>query len=124
MAIEKRSENHTYGWGVPMTIGILLVIGGTFALAATALTSVVSSKGKTVKASTCGVLAALVAASLGAGCDGTSDAEREPELTLGEVSQAVTYSPQAVPNNTSKRVFVHVMPWFEAKATWGSPIIH
>ena len=42
MALESRSMNHTHGWGLPMTIGILLVIGGMFALAATALTSLVS----------------------------------------------------------------------------------
>jgi hypothetical protein len=34
---------------------------------------------------------------------------------VGTVSQAITYYPQAVPhNNTSKRVFMHYMPWFEA----------
>jgi len=42
MAVETGSGNHTHGWGVPMTIGVLLVLGGVFALAATALTSVVS----------------------------------------------------------------------------------
>lgn len=42
MGIETRSGTHTHGWGLPMTIGILLVIGGMFALAATVLTSLVS----------------------------------------------------------------------------------
>jgi uncharacterized membrane protein HdeD (DUF308 family) len=42
MAFEKRTGNHTHGWGVPITIGILLVVGGMFALAATSLTSLVS----------------------------------------------------------------------------------
>lgn len=42
MAIESGSGNHTHGWGWPMTIGILLIVGGTFALGATALTSLAS----------------------------------------------------------------------------------
>jgi len=65
--------------------------------------------------------ATLVAAALFAGCSVDSGASTagaaEPEPVFGEVSQAVTYSPQPVSNNTAKRVFMHVMPWFEAKAT-------
>ncbi|HXK16347.1 MAG TPA: hypothetical protein VNG33_00985, partial [Polyangiaceae bacterium] len=64
--------------------------------------------------------AALVAATLSAACGAGSGANGEPsagEPTFGELSQAVTYTPQAVTNNTSKRVFMHLMPWFEAKAT-------
>lgn len=66
------------------------------------------------------VSAALVSAALAAGCSAapTDDAEvTENEPLFGEVSLAATYSPGAVSNNTSKRVFMHVMPWFEAKAT-------
>ena len=44
--------------------------------------------------------------------DGAAEAE-----AVGSVSQAVIYAPQAVANNTSKRVFMHYMPWFEAKTT-------
>jgi len=35
-------RNETHAWGVPMILGILLIIGGTFALAANVLTSIVS----------------------------------------------------------------------------------
>jgi uncharacterized membrane protein HdeD (DUF308 family) len=35
-------ESRTHTWGVPMALGILLVIGGTFALMASVLTSYVS----------------------------------------------------------------------------------
>lgn len=41
----RRSEtayHHGHGWGWPMAIGILLIVGGVFALFATALTSLVS----------------------------------------------------------------------------------
>ncbi|HWZ89166.1 MAG TPA: carbohydrate-binding domain-containing protein, partial [Polyangiaceae bacterium] len=69
-----------------------------------------------MKARTYGfVSAALVSAALATGCSAASTGDEEHSGVV--VSQAVTYSPQAVPNNTSKRVFVHVMPWFEAKAT-------
>jgi hypothetical protein len=60
----------------------------------------------------------LVAGLLAAACGQTggtgAGAERE---AVGTVSQAVTYAPQAVSNNTSKRVFMHLMPWFQAKST-------
>ena len=42
MEFGTRSGNQPHGWGLPMTIGILLTLGGVFALSATALTSVVS----------------------------------------------------------------------------------
>jgi len=42
MALDTHSGAHINGWGVPMTIGILLIIGGIFALSATVLTSLVS----------------------------------------------------------------------------------
>src|SRR4051794_30055371 len=42
MALGTRSRSHTHGWGVPMTIGVLLVLGGMVALGATVLTSMVS----------------------------------------------------------------------------------
>src|SRR5688572_25571616 len=76
---------------------------------------------QTVKAFTRGfVSCALVAAALGAGCSAApgDDVQAGSEQPVfGEVSLAATYSPQAVANNTTKRVFMHVMPWFEAKAT-------
>ena len=46
--IEARSPGETgrggrtYEWGIPMTMGILLIVGGTFALFASVLTSIVS----------------------------------------------------------------------------------
>jgi hypothetical protein len=46
----------------------------------------------------------------GTDAPGSVDAE-----DVGSVKQAVTYAPQPVANNTSKRVFMHYMPWFEAK---------
>ena len=78
------------------------------------------SKGKPVNARNSGfVSAAVVFAALATGCSAASngDAERGASEPYGQVSQTVTYSPQPVSNNTSKRVFMHVMPWFEAKAT-------
>jgi uncharacterized membrane protein HdeD (DUF308 family) len=41
MGIETRSRK-THTWGLPMTIGVLLIFGGMFALGATAMTSLVS----------------------------------------------------------------------------------
>ncbi|MBS1124793.1 MAG: hypothetical protein H6Q90_7021 [Deltaproteobacteria bacterium] len=41
-ARSQRSPGHTRGWGVPMAIGIVLMLGGTFALFASVLTSIVS----------------------------------------------------------------------------------
>src|SRR4051812_40659900 len=66
------------------------------------------------------VVAALIPSILCAACGAGSDTGEVPvagNSAFGELSQAVTYSPQAVSNNTSKRVFMHVMPWFEAKST-------
>ncbi|HWZ92213.1 MAG TPA: hypothetical protein VNW92_25290, partial [Polyangiaceae bacterium] len=37
---------------------------------------------------------------------------------MGEVQQLVTYAPQPVAHpNTTKRIFMHYMPWFEANGT-------
>lgn len=40
--METVGRNDTRAWGVPMTLGILLIVGGVFALAANVLTSIVS----------------------------------------------------------------------------------
>jgi uncharacterized membrane protein HdeD (DUF308 family) len=38
----RERSGHPHGWGVPMAIGILLIIGGAFALVASVLTSIVT----------------------------------------------------------------------------------
>jgi hypothetical protein len=59
------------------------------------------------------VVAGILATACGRGGE-TVSAEGE----LGHVQQAVTYTPQSVSHpSTSKRVFMHYMPWFEAKST-------
>jgi hypothetical protein len=58
--------------------------------------------------------AAVALTACGAGPSATDNAT-SGEGHVGTVSQAITYNPQAVPHsNTSKRVFMHYMPWFEA----------
>jgi uncharacterized membrane protein HdeD (DUF308 family) len=40
--MERNGSNGDSSWGIPMTIGVLMIVGGTFALSAAVLTSIVS----------------------------------------------------------------------------------
>ncbi|HVY26677.1 MAG TPA: carbohydrate-binding protein [Polyangiaceae bacterium] len=60
---------------------------------------------------------ALLATACSSSRTGTSTDLAKAE-SVGSVSQAITYAPQPVGHaNTTKRVFMHYMPWFEAKNT-------
>jgi hypothetical protein len=64
-------------------------------------------------------VSAVIASLLAGACSRTTDTySPEAEEQVSSTKQAVTYSPQYIGHpNTSKRVFMHYMPWFEAKNT-------
>lgn len=60
-------------------------------------------------------LVLALAGKLVMGCSGGDGGGETEEIDT--VQQAVTDAPQPVPKTTSKRVFMHLMPWFDAKDT-------